>query len=59
MHMRSRDPGAEGYFWCYTTDPRHEWGPCAIQLCPGKLLLANNYIFTYYVEQNALCLLRL
>jgi len=31
-----RDPGADGYFWCYTTDPEVEKDSCEIPLCPGK-----------------------
>ena len=30
-----RDPGSDGYLWCYTTDPGLRWDYCNSQSCSG------------------------
>ena len=32
-----RDPGQDGYLWCYTSDPQLRWDVCDIDLC-GKCM---------------------
>ena len=46
-----RDPGGDGYLWCYTLDENIRWEYCFVPQCIGKLSL--KYVGIFGVSDKA------
>lgn len=43
-----RDPGNDGYFWCYTLNPAIRWERCDVDRCTDGRHSEKQYIIFFY-----------